>query len=62
MLGDLISKLSGVCSNETLLSLLPFIDDVQYEQQLIQKEKDSGIFGSFGTGDEIVGTETVGAI
>ncbi|MEH6945205.1 phage portal protein [Bacillus sp. JJ722] len=38
--GDSVSKLKGVHSDQTLLSLIPYIDDVDYEMQLMEQERE----------------------
>ena len=47
MLSDMVSKLVGIVSNETLLSLLPFVDDVAYEKMLLEKEREGTIYADF---------------
>ncbi|MEB6213518.1 phage portal protein [Enterococcus casseliflavus] len=53
-LADAISKLNGIVSHETLLSLLPFIDDPAYEIQRINNESQDTLYEGF----QIVNKET----
>ncbi|MCD4839739.1 phage portal protein [Neobacillus sedimentimangrovi] len=46
-MADVVSKLIGVVSHETILSLLPFIDDPQYEMKRIESEKQDTIDYNF---------------
>lgn len=41
---DVVNKLSNVVSKETLLSLLPFVEDISTELERIEKEKESNPF------------------
>lgn len=45
-LADTINKLRGMVSNETLISLLPFIDDVQNELEKLKSENEINTFTS----------------
>jgi len=38
--GDAVSKLKGMHSDQTLLGLIPYIDDVSYELNLMEQEKE----------------------
>lgn len=38
--GDYAQKMKGIHSDQTLLAQIPYIDDVQYEQQLMEQEKE----------------------
>ena len=38
-LADMVTKLKGLVSQETLLSILPFIDDVELEQERLEEAK-----------------------
>ena len=38
-LGDMVTKLKGLVSQETLLSILPFIDDIELEQERLEEAK-----------------------
>ncbi|MEK5070518.1 phage portal protein [Sporosarcina sp. FSL K6-1508] len=42
-IGESISKLKGLHSDQTLLGLIPYIDDIEYEQQLMEQEKSAYI-------------------
>ena len=46
-LANTINKLRGMVSNETLISLLPFVEDVQKELEKLQKENEINVFTSF---------------
>lgn len=41
--GDTASKLKGVVSDRTLLSIIPFVDDVDYELKTIKEEMEDSI-------------------
>lgn len=45
-LADTINKLRGMVSNETLISLLPFVDDVQKELEKLKSENEINTFTS----------------
>lgn len=44
-------QLQGIVPNEELLALLPFVDDVDYALQKLQKEKEDNYNSSYGTFD-----------
>jgi len=50
-IADAVLKFRGIVSDQTLLSLIPFIDDPAYEQELIEKQKD-GIPSLFKDDDD----------
>ncbi len=58
-LADTINKLRGMVSNETLISLLPFIDDVQNELEKLKSENEINTFTSDdeGVDDELLDKE-----
>jgi hypothetical protein len=56
----MIAKLQGIVSNETLVSLLPFVDDVAYEINLLEEQKTDTLYTDFPT--ETPNTETTLAI
>ena len=43
-IADIVDKLSGICSTETLLAQIPFVDDVGEEMNRIQKDKEEQPF------------------
>ena len=43
-IADIVDKLSGICSTETLLAQIPFIDDIGEEMNRIQKDKEEQPF------------------
>lgn len=50
-LADTINKLRGMVSNETLISLLPFVEDVQKELEKLHSENEINSLGLFSEGD-----------
>lgn len=54
---DIASKLMGVLSHETILTLFPFIDDAQFELDKIAKEKTDTVYDSFFPQDTTVEAE-----
>lgn len=50
-LADMINKLRGVVSNETLISQLSFIEDVSVEKEKIERENEIDSLGSFTDGE-----------
>jgi SPP1 family phage portal protein len=46
-MADLVTKLSGVLPNETLIGLLPFVEDAAYEMQKLEAEKEDTIYENF---------------
>ncbi len=46
---DMIAKLQGIVSNETLISLLPFIDDPMYELSLLDSQYQDTLYTNFAT-------------
>jgi SPP1 family phage portal protein len=46
---DMIAKLQGIVSNETLISLLPFIDDPMYELSLLDSQNQDTLYTNFPT-------------
>lgn len=54
---DTSSKLKGIVSEQTRLSLLSFIDDVEYELQLMQQENENSVDLDNDLGDEVNVTE-----
>lgn len=49
---DAVSKLSGLISHETMLTLLPFIDDPALEIEKLKAEKEGSMYEDFFTVDE----------
>ncbi|WP_188074725.1 phage portal protein [Planococcus sp. ANT_H30] len=47
-IANIIEKLSGILSDKTLISLLPFIEDSAYEIELREKEKEGSLYESLG--------------
>ena len=47
-LSDMIVKLQGIVSNETLIGTIPFVEDVAGEQALVSKEAESAIMRTTG--------------
>lgn len=43
-ISDLVVKLQGILPNETLIGLLPFIDDSDYQIELMKKEKEGTLY------------------
>lgn len=43
-IAQMVSTLSGIVSNETLLAQIPFVDDVPTEQEKVDEEKESNPF------------------
>ena len=54
---DIASKLMGVLSHETILTLFPFIDDAQLELDKIAGEKTDTVYDSFFPQDTTVEAE-----
>jgi SPP1 family phage portal protein len=46
---DMIAKLQGVVSNQTLISMLPFVDDPSYEMNLLEEQKEDTLYTDFPT-------------
>lgn len=57
-ISDMIVKLQGIVSNETLLSTLPFVDDVEREIDLVNKEQEQAIMREGGVGVATQATQT----
>lgn len=55
---DMVSKLVGIVSNETILSILPFVDDVAHEKALLEAEKADTMYENF---ENAVNDEAEGA-
>lgn len=55
---DMIAKLQGIVSNETLVSLLPFVDDPAYELSLMENQMKDSLYVNFPT-ETIETTETL---
>lgn len=51
-IADTINKLRGIVSDETLISQLPFITDIEAEMAKIEKQNDGLILYDFGKGAE----------
>ena len=52
-LANLVNSLKGTVSDATLLSLLPFVEDVNEELALLQEQKEANMsLYSFGSNDE----------
>lgn len=49
---EAVEKLSGLISKETLLSLLPFVEDPAYEMEKIEKEKEDTMYQEVFTTEE----------
>ena len=53
-----VVQLQGIVPNEELLTLLPFIDDIEYALELLEEEKEKNIDASYGM-FELGGTTNV---
>lgn len=42
-IGDIATKFKGIVSDRTLMSLMPFVDDVDYEMETMKEEQGDGI-------------------
>lgn len=47
VLTDMVAKLQGIVSNETLIQLLPFVDDSAYEMQLLKRQAEDTLYPNF---------------
>jgi SPP1 family phage portal protein len=53
-MADMITKLSGIVSQETLLSLLPFVDDPAFELAKLEKEKEDTMYENFNPTVDVI--------
>ena len=53
-----VVQLQGIVPNEELLTMLPFIDDVEYALEKLEEEKEKNIDASYGM-FELGGTDNV---
>lgn len=57
-LATAVSQLNGTVSNETLLSILPFVDDPKLEAEKLQKQKERNLsMYDFGVNNEVLAEE-----
>ena len=51
---DMVAKLQGIVSNQTLINLLPFVDDSAYELQLLENQNEDTLYNNFSNETMIV--------